>query len=147
MPPRRCRGQERRRVVAPERVVPGVEAERHARGIEQPLHLLGLGDVEDDRLDAGRTDGVGVTVASHAGQDVESPASQFAVAFGSAPRPTASSNTPSMPPDTTVIAWVASTPAPTSRSRATDGSSGMVPRSSSTHSAGEYTSTRSGSGK
>jgi hypothetical protein len=42
------------------------------------FHLLGLGDVEDDRLDAGRTDGVGVTVASHAGQDVESPASQFA---------------------------------------------------------------------
>ncbi|NIY63896.1 Fructose-bisphosphate aldolase class II [Streptomyces malaysiensis] len=42
------------------------------------LHLLGLGDVEDDRLDAGRSDGVGVTVASHTGQGVESLASQFA---------------------------------------------------------------------
>lgn len=42
------------------------------------LHVLGLGDVEDDRLDACRSDDVGVTVASHTGQDVKSLASQLA---------------------------------------------------------------------
>ncbi|MEU5908467.1 hypothetical protein ABZ780_29365 [Micromonospora sp. NPDC047467] len=39
--------------------------------------MLGLGDVKDDRFNAGRPDGVAITIASYASQDVESPASQF----------------------------------------------------------------------